>query len=83
VRLAVGEDEARVGQVVARVGADHDRAIARRLCGPIPATDLPILLETVIATYLEHRRDSETFATFTQRQPDEQLQALFAEPVPA
>jgi len=64
-------------------GADHDRAIARRLCGPIPATDLPILLETVIATYLEHRRDSETFATFTQRQPDEQLQALFAEPVPA
>lgn len=64
-------------------GSDLDQGIARRLTGPVPADLLPALLEHVVRVYLEQREPDESFVTFTRRQSDDRLAALFLEAVVA
>ena len=64
-------------QVFLGGGSDNDQGLARHLVGPVPVTDLPAFLETVIATYLERRDDGERFLDFTRRHSEEQLREMF------
>ena len=71
------EDGREAFQVFLGGGSDHDQKIARYLCGPIATEDLNEFLERMIATYLEQRRDGESFLEFTTRHEVDQLRSLF------
>ena len=57
-------------------GVDDTQAIAREVWKSIAFTDVPALLEKVLAHYLANRTDSETFISYSNRQPLEDLVAL-------
>lgn len=57
-------------------GNDSDRGLARPLCGPVAASDVQGILETLIASYLEARDGDETFLSFVRRTPDDTLPKL-------
>lgn len=57
-------------------GSDGDQALARFLCGPIPARDVCELSEQIIGRYLSARDDCESFLAFTQRHDENQLQNI-------
>jgi ferredoxin-nitrite reductase len=57
-------------------GYGADRAIAREVLRDVRADRVPAVIERLLATYLEHRRDvSEPFHAFAQRHSAEQLRA--------
>ena len=62
--------------VVLGGGSDHDKGIARPLCGPVAATQINVLIETVIAGYLKRRRAGESFLEFVRSLSDEDLPSL-------
>ena len=62
--------------VVLGGGSDHDKGIARPLCGPVAATQINALIETVIAGYLKRRRAGESFLEFVRSLSDEDLPSL-------
>jgi ferredoxin-nitrite reductase len=53
--------------VVLGGGVDDDQFIAREAFKAVPFHELPALLERLLNTYLQQRRDRETFAQFTRR----------------
>lgn len=57
-------------------GTDHDRGLARYLCGPIASRDVPSLSDQIVGNYLQHRAPQESFISFAQRHDQEQLQTL-------
>lgn len=59
-------------------GVDDTQAIAREVWKSIPFTEIPPLLEKLLTHYLAHRHSGETFVTFSNRQPLEDLVALKA-----
>lgn len=66
-------------QILLGGGADNDQGIARPLCGPIAATEVPELIESVISIYLEQRAPEESFLSFTRRHSEAELQQIFLE----
>lgn len=64
--------------VVLGGGSDHDKGIARPLCGPVAATQINALIETVIANYLKRRRNGESFLEFVRSVSDEDLSSLLS-----
>ena len=63
--------------VVLGGGVDDEQAIAREAFKGIPFRELPALLESILMTYLDQRKDRETFAHFTRRHDLETLLNLF------
>lgn len=63
-------------QIVLGGGNDSECGLARPLCGPVPATDVNHILETLIGSYLEQRTGDETFMSFVRSLPDDALPAL-------
>jgi ferredoxin-nitrite reductase len=65
-------------------GSDQDQALARPLCGPIPADDVTAIVEHVVGRYLDARSPGQTFLEFTHSLSDDDLKALLpAEPAVA
>ncbi|MEM9140834.1 MAG: NirA family protein, partial [Pseudomonadota bacterium] len=64
--------------IVVGGGSDHDKAIGRSLCGPVPAGEINRIVEAVVSNYLAQREGSETFLTFVKRIADADLPALLA-----
>ena len=60
-------------------GSDADRGLARPLCGPVPATRIEPVIESIVAAYLRACQPGETFLSFVRRQDDAALTKL-AEP---
>ena len=62
-------------------GSDHDKGIGRPLCGPVPYSELNGVIEQIVGTYLDRRKDSETFLTFVRSLSDDALSSL-CDPLP-
>ena len=54
-------------------GVDDEQAIAREAFKSVPFTDIPPLVEQLVKTYKENRKEGETFAQYTQREKVEEL----------
>lgn len=74
----IGDQTVEGYHVVLGGGVDDNRAIAKDVYSSIPFSDMPTLLENMLATYLERRDEKESFAVFTRRHTAAQLQELFA-----
>jgi ferredoxin-nitrite reductase len=60
-------------------GYGAEQALAREVFRNVRATDVPALVERMLAKYLEQRSDpAESFQSFSQRQPVEALAALWS-----
>lgn len=60
-------------------GYGEEQALAREVFRNIAATDVPPLVERMLATYMQKRSDAtETFQGFTKRQSIEELNAIWA-----
>ena len=60
-------------------GYGEEQALAREVFRNIAATDVPPLVERMLATYMQKRSDTtETFQAFTKRQSIEELNAIWA-----
>jgi ferredoxin-nitrite reductase len=71
------EDQSVEGyHVVLGGGMDHEQGLAREAYKSVPFQEIPALLERVLKTYLQHRRDGETFIGFTRRHEIETLKGL-------
>ncbi|MEM9122864.1 MAG: NirA family protein, partial [Pseudomonadota bacterium] len=57
-------------------GSDHDKGIARPLCGPVGAGEINKIIETVVGNYLERRQDTQSFLEFIRQVPDTELSGL-------
>ncbi|WP_319498629.1 NirA family protein [uncultured Cohaesibacter sp.] len=62
--------------VVLGGGSDNDRGIGRSLCGPVAATEIETVIETVIGNYLSRRDAGESFLAFVRKLTDDQLPGL-------
>ncbi len=60
-------------------GTGADATIGKQVFTGIPFSDIPLLLERVLKTYLAKRQPGETFAAFTRRHEVKQLQEMFSE----
>jgi ferredoxin-nitrite reductase len=70
----VGEEEIEGYHVYVGGGYGTRREIARELARDVPAAEMPMLLERLLAFYLEQRSDNaESFQQFALRQPLETL----------
>jgi len=58
-------------------GVDERQAIAHEVFKSVAFDDLKPLLEHVISVYLERRRDTESFGSFTRRHSAKELKSLF------
>ena len=59
-------------------GTGPDSAIGKQVFTGIPFSEVPMLLERVLKTYLARRDGTETFAQFTRRHELKQLQEMFS-----
>lgn len=59
-------------------GVDDTQAIAREVWKSVPFTEIPALLDKLLTFYLANREPAETFVSFSNRQPLEELVALKA-----
>ncbi len=64
--------------VVLGGGVDDTQAIAREIWKSIPFTEIPALMEKLLSHYLNTREPGETFISYSNRQPIEDLIALKA-----
>jgi len=60
-------------------GGGADAGIGREVFRGISFSELPMLLERVLKTYLARRQSNESFAGFTRRHDLKQLQEMFSE----
>lgn len=77
--VKVGQASSEGYHVVFGGGTGADAAIGKQVFTGIPFSDLPLLLERVLKTYLARRQPGETFAAFTRRHEVKQLQEMFSE----
>ena len=61
-------------------GVDDNQAIARDVFKAVPFEEIPALIEHCLNIYLEKREKQETFAQFTRRFSEDDLNTLFAQP---
>ena len=54
-------------------GMDHEQGLARELVKNVPATEVPMLLEQVLNSYLQRRLPGETFIAYARRHQIPQL----------
>lgn len=71
------EDGREAYQVFLGGGSDLEQGIARHLVGPVPADELPSLMEYMIQTYLDQREPEERFVAFTRRHNEDELRQVF------
>lgn len=57
-------------------GSDQDQGLARPLCGPVAADEVPGLIEHVVGRYLSERDGTETFLSFIRSLDDHALKHL-------
>ncbi|MEM9725975.1 MAG: NirA family protein [Pseudomonadota bacterium] len=57
-------------------GSDHDKGVARAVCGPIAHKELNATVEILVANYLSQRGEGQSFLEFIRRVPDEELPKL-------
>ncbi|MEM6971240.1 MAG: NirA family protein [Pseudomonadota bacterium] len=62
--------------IVVGGGSDHDKRVARPLCGPIASSGINEIVEAVIGSYLARREGRETFLSFVRRLDDAELPSL-------
>ncbi|MEM6259597.1 MAG: NirA family protein [Planctomycetota bacterium] len=67
------EDGREAYQLYIGGGSDHDQGLARYLCGPVAAEQLPGLIETILSAYLAARQQDESFLAFTRRHDETEL----------
>jgi ferredoxin-nitrite reductase len=70
-------------QIVVGGGSDLDRGLARELIPPVAYSELPPLMESLFAAYIERRRLNESFLEFSRRHSVEELLAFLAVKDPA
>lgn len=64
--------------IVVGGGSDHDKAIARSLCGPVPSDDINRVVEAIVGNYLRRRASNETFLSFVRGIEDVDLPELLS-----
>lgn len=74
------EDGREAYQVFLGGGCDHDQGIALHLCGPVPADELNVFLESLVGTYLARRESDESFLAFVRRHDEVALKKIFLSP---
>jgi len=78
-KVAVGDDMVEGYHLFVGGGYGAEQGIARELCRDVTATELPIVLDQLIARYLDRRESAEeSFRQFVLRHSTEQLQQMFA-----
>ncbi|HEY1766739.1 MAG TPA: NirA family protein [Terracidiphilus sp.] len=70
-------------QIVIGGGSDLDKGLARELSPSISYSDLPPLMESLFAAYMERRGPNESFLAFSRRHSIDELHALLALKEPA
>jgi ferredoxin-nitrite reductase len=70
-------------QVVVGGGSDQDQGLAREIIPSVAYSDLPPMLESLFAAYVEQRSPDESFLEFSRRHSIPELQSFLAvkEPV--
>ena len=70
-------------QVVIGGGSDGDQGLARELIASVAYSDLPPMLESLFAAYVERRNPDESFLEFSRRHSIPELQSFLTvkEPV--
>lgn len=63
-------------QVVIGGGSDLDRGVARELVSSIAYSDLPPVMESLFASYMERRHPEESFLDFSRRHSIEELKSF-------
>jgi ferredoxin-nitrite reductase len=63
-------------QVVVGGGSDQDKGLGRELIPSVAYNDLPPLLETLFAIYMERHKPAESFLEFSRRHSVEELQSF-------
>lgn len=70
-------------QVVLGGGSDQDQGLARELISAIPFAELPPVMESLMAAYVERRELNESFLQFTRRHSIEELKSFLPVKEPA
>jgi ferredoxin-nitrite reductase len=70
-------------QIYVGGGEGAGQGIARQVYGALPFAAVPLTIERMLRTYLEHRNGDESFLAFTRRHDVDALRALFGEAVRA
>jgi len=79
VKVNLGGEAMEGYHVVFGGGTGADAGIGKQVFPGITFSELPVLLERVLKTYLAKRQPHETFVAFARRHDVKQLQELFSE----
>ena len=79
VKVNVGGESVEGYNVVLGGGVGAQAGIGRQVFTGISFSELPVLLERVLKTYLARRTSGESFAEFTRRHEVKALQEMFSE----
>ncbi len=80
-QVEVGDDLVEGYHVFVGGGYGAEQGVGREVFHGVPATDVPLLFERILRSYLEHRNaPDQTFREFIRRHSSEQLALLFEEP---
>lgn len=82
-KVKEGETSREGYHVVLGGGVDNCQNIAREMVSSVPFDELKPLLKSILQTYLEHRRDRETFWQFNRRHDEAALKELYGLTMPA
>lgn len=81
-KVEAGDDVVEGYRIFLGGGYGDNREIAREIFGEVAATDAPALIESLMRSYQERRRDpDESFQDFTRRHSDDELQAMACQSV--
>lgn len=80
----IGDDAIEGYQISVGGSAGEQQELARELYRDVPAAEIPIVIERVLATYLKRRTGAESFQAFAKRHSVDELKQLVGPlPVPA
>lgn len=74
----VGDKTVEGYHIVLGGGVDDNRSIAKDIFQSVPFEQVPPLVKNILNTYLSARKNQETFAAFTRRHSETELQSLFS-----
>jgi ferredoxin-nitrite reductase len=69
--------------VVVGGGSDTEKGLARELIPAVAYRDLPPVIESLFAAYMERRSPGESFLEFSRRHSIDELQAFLTAKEPA
>ena len=77
VKMTLSGESVEGYHIVFGGGYGEHQSVARQVFSNIPFSELPLLLEHGLKTYLKRREGAESFAAFTRRYSVKELQEMF------